>query len=53
MGYLADGGLQASTLFNIYEANAHSRSKQADLLKYFLINDIRLSLVFMILISSM
>ncbi len=39
-------------LFNIYEANAHSRNNQAGLVKSILVNDIPLSLVFMILISS-
>jgi hypothetical protein len=42
----------AIDLFNIYEANAHSGSNQAGLVKYILVNDIPLSLVFMILISS-
>jgi hypothetical protein len=40
-------------LFNIYKAIAHSGSNQAGLVKSVLVNDIPLSLVFMILISSM
>ena len=40
-------------LFNIYEANADLGSNQAGLVKYILVNDIPLSLMFMILISSM
>jgi hypothetical protein len=35
------------------EANAHSGSNQAGLVKYILVNDIPLSLVLMILISPM
>jgi len=47
------GGNQILDLFNIYEANAHSRNNQAGLEKSILVNEIPLSLVFMILISSM
>jgi len=47
------GGIRTRDLFNIYEANADSRSNQAGLVKYILVNDIPVSLVFMILISSM
>jgi hypothetical protein len=61
MGYLVDLArspaayrrIRSRDLFNIYEANAHSGSNQAGLVKYILVNDIPLSLVFMILISSM
>jgi len=49
----APGGIRTPDLFNIYEANAHSRNNQAGLVKSILVNDIPLSLVFMILISSM
>ncbi|MFZ2097958.1 MAG: hypothetical protein WAV05_15095 [Anaerolineales bacterium] len=47
------GGIRTLDLFNIYEANAHSGSNQTGLVKYILVNDLPLSLVFMILISSM
>jgi len=40
-------------LFNIYEANPHSGNNRAGLVKSILVNEIPLSLVFMILISSM
>jgi len=46
-------GLLILDLFNIYEANAHSINNQAGLVKSVLVNEIPLSLVFMILISSM
>jgi hypothetical protein len=37
----------------MYEANVHSRNNQAGLVKSILVNEIPLSMVFMILISSM
>jgi len=45
--------IQTLDLFNIYEAIAHSRNNQSGLVKSILVNEIPLSLVFMILISSM
>jgi hypothetical protein len=45
--------IQRADIFNIYEANTHSRNNQAGLVKSILVNEIPLSLVFMILISSM
>lgn len=40
-------------LFNIYVVNTHLGSNQTGLVKSILVNDILLSLVFMIIISSM
>jgi hypothetical protein len=53
MKFCGLGGIRTLDLFNIYEANAHSGSNQAGLVKSILVNEIPLSLVFMILISSM
>ena len=50
---MASIGILIFDLFNIYEANAHSRNDQASLVKSILVNEIPLSLVIMILISSM
>jgi hypothetical protein len=47
------GGIRTLDLFNIYEANTHSGSNYAGMVKSILVSDIPLSLVFMILISSM